>query len=375
MSRMKLPQVLAALEEIAPLSLAEDWDNVGLLLEPKERASVKACMLTIDLTRPVYDEAVKQGCDLIVSYHPPIFSGLKRLTRQDAQQAILLDASRRGIAIYAPHTALDAAMGGVNDWLMDGLGVKGGRPNAPTSAHRSGMDTKIVIFVPDTHVGIIRDALVAVGCGHIGDYSNCSFELEGQGTFRGGKNSKPVVGVAEQLERVEEIRLEMVCRSSQLGTIDDVIRSCHPYEEAAWDAYALRPKPSPRLGQGRHGTFTRPLSVNTLVKKVKGLLGLSHVRLAVAKKHEEGALLESVALCAGAGASVLLNRKEDFILTGEMRHHDVLAFVARGQTVVLCDHSNTERGFLSVYAERLKPLLAGVEVYLSKSDRDPLVIV
>ncbi|MFT7617371.1 MAG: dinuclear metal center YbgI/SA1388 family protein [Planctomycetota bacterium] len=374
MSRTKLKAVLDSLEAIAPLRLAEEWDNVGLLVEAKRNATVKSVLFTIDLTRPVFDESVLLGADLIVSYHPPIFSGLKRLSRRNSQQEIILDAVRKGIAIYSPHTALDACEGGVNDWLISGLGIKNVTAISQANQFTNGMDTKLVVFVPDTHVDELRRALVEAGCGRIGKYSHCSFELEGQGTFQGDASTNPLLGKAGNLERVDEIRLEMVCRQSDLGQIGKAIKTHHPYEEAAWDALAMRTKVRVKTGQGRQGKLNRPLSLHTAIKKVKQHLGLSYLRVASAPRHQDGERLESVAVCAGAGASVLLGQSADLLVTGEMRHHDVLACVAKGQSVILCEHTNTERGFLPILAKQILNRHSDLEVQVSKTDRDPLVI-
>ncbi len=373
MSRTKLKDVVAVLEGIAPLHLAEEWDNVGLLVEPKANASVKKAILTIDLGQTVFQECLDRGCDFIISYHPPIFTGFKRLLQKTPHQQVILAAIRKGIAVYSPHTALDAAIGGVNDWLISGLGTKDIVAIDKRAEFPGGMDTKIVVFVPDTHVESVRQSLVELGCGRIGDYSSCSFELEGQGTFRGGENSMPRIGQSGQLERVDEVRLEMVCRQEDLASVARVIEACHPYEEAAWDAFSLRPRPKSGLGQGRMGRLPRPISLSTVVKRIKQHLTLDHIR--VARPDGGGATIETVAVCAGAGASVVLGQNVDLIVTGEMRHHDVLACVENGQTVILCDHTNTERGFLKTYAERLNSSLASVEFVVAQTDHDPLTIV
>ena len=375
---MKLIDLLATLDRLAPLELAEDWDNVGLLLEPRDRtrARVKNLVMTIDLTRRVFDECVALKADTIISYHPPIFSGLRRLTRDRELSAIVLEAVRRGMAIYSPHTALDAAPGGVNDWLIGGLGVQSVTPLQGRSAHPGGQDTKLVIFVPRSHVDGLREALVQLGCGVIGDYTHCSFELEGEGTFRGGQGSRPFIGEAERLERAGEVRLEMVCSSGMLKNVSDVLDQHHPYEEPAWDALALRPRPLVNAGQGRLGTFSRPVTLKTLVRRIKKHLGLKQLRLATAPGHDSGSCIEHVAVCAGAGASVILDApRADVLLTGEMRHHDILASLSRGRSVILCDHTNTERGFLPHFAERLKQEHPDLGVHVAVCDHDPLQIV
>ncbi len=259
---MQVEVALASLGALAPLDYAERWDNVGVLLEGV--GEVERALLTIDLTEPVLDEALAAGCGLIVAYHPPIFSGFKRLCMGDPQQRILLRAVRAGLTIYSPHTALDAALGGINDWLVEGLGAV--TECAPITPH---------------------------------------VEVEG-------------------------------------------------------------------VGAGRVATLAQPTAVRALVERLKGHLGLQHLRLA---SPDPEALVERVAVCPGAGGGLFEGcRGPQLFLTGEMRHHDVLDRVRRGEHVILSDHTNTERGYLPRLAERLRAEWP-IEVLVSARDRDPLEIL
>ncbi|MEM7201120.1 MAG: Nif3-like dinuclear metal center hexameric protein [Planctomycetota bacterium] len=261
---MKLPQVVAALQDLAPLEWAEEWDNVGLLLEPFGRRSVRRVLLTIDLTSAVVAEARDSKAELVVAYHPPIFAPLRRLTQAAAGERNVLACVAAKIAVYSPHTALDAAPGGVNDWLADGLGAGA------------------------------REGLLP----------------------RGDEDS----GAA----------------------------------------------------QGRRVTLARPVRLGALVRRIKQHLGLSSVRVAKSARHDDGEPVRDVALCAGAGGSVIGGVPADVHWTGEMRHHDVLAALERGTSVVLCEHTNTERGYLPRLRERLRERLGGVDVALAKADAEPL---
>ena len=266
-----LSQILASLEALSPLRFAEAWDNVGLLLEPvpvAAAAPVSQALLTIDLSDQVVAEAEALGATLIIAYHPPIFQGLKRLRSSEPTERAIFACAARGIAIYSPHTALDAAPAGVNDWLLDAFGAGERAPCLP----------------------------------HLADA---------------------------------------------------------------------------RFGQGRGVRLAAPLALADAVAAIKRHLGLAQLRLAAAAQHEAGALLHSVAVCAGAGGSVFEKLSGfDLYLTGEMRHHDVRSRVLGGSSVVLCDHTNTERGFLPVLAKRLQGASAGgVQFHVAACDRDPLSIV
>ena len=346
-----LQTIVQALQSIAPLRFAETWDNIGLLVAPTAAHArpVRRILLTIDLTDAVMAEAIRKNVEMIVAYHPPIFEAIKRA---EELKPVVLRAIEKGIAIYSPHTALDVAPGGVNDWLADGLGDGERQPLRPTMALPESEQCKIVVFVPVDHVDHLRNALAEIGVGGIGDYHHCSFNIEGIGTFWASDATHPAVGRKGLLERVPEIRLEMIASPEMLPSVAHVIRKVHPYEEPAWEAYKLEPHPMTGFagvgtGQGRRITLNRPTSLNTLVMRVKKHLGLKHVRVAQANGHGVRGV-RTIALCAGAGSSVLKEVTADVYMTGEMRHHDVLDATGRGTSVILCDHTHTERGYLPI---------------------------
>ncbi|MCK5940941.1 MAG: Nif3-like dinuclear metal center hexameric protein [Planctomycetes bacterium] len=258
-----LDEVLDLLHEIAPLELAAEWDNVGLLLRPEpDREAVGKCLLTTDLTEAVVDEAERFGADLVIAYHPPIFKPLTRLDAADATQRRIVRALRAGFAVYSPHTALDAAPAGLADWLVEGA----------------------------------------------------------------------------------------------LG--DDVPEAVHACGEG---------------GFGRFAELGRPLAWPALLERLKQQFGVAHLQ--VARPAKPSAKLRSVAVAAGAGSGVLRGVPADVFVTGEMSHHDVLAAVAAGVSVVLAGHSNTERGFLRVLAKRLGAEFGkSLQVKVAKGDRDPLTV-
>jgi dinuclear metal center YbgI/SA1388 family protein len=263
-----LTEVFAALERMAPLGFAEPWDNVGLLLEPVPLASappVSSALLTIDLTDDVVDEASGLGASLIIAYHPPIFQGLKRLRSSQPGERALLACATRGICIFSPHTALDAAPAGINDWLLDAFG-------------------------PGTRA------------------------------------------------------------------------PCLPHANDA------------RFGQGRALELPRPITLADAVASIKRHLGLPQVRVAMADGYAGGAAIRRIAVCAGAGGSLFEKLSGfDLYVTGELRHHDVLAKCAAGSSIVLCEHTNTERGFLPLLAARLTAEThGGLTFHVSRCDCDPL---
>ena len=373
---LPLTRALALLESLAPLAFAESWDNVGLLIEPQLKHEVGRVLFTIDLTSAVLDEAGQRGAELVVAYHPPIFKGVKRIRASRNSESVVAGALARGIAVYSPHTALDAAPGGVNDWLAETVGQGEVSPLVPLESP-GGSEVKLVVFVPSENADALREALAAAGAGVIGAYTQCSFNLAGSGTFFGGEGTDPAVGSAGKFERVNEIRLEMVCPARALAAAARAIATVHPYEEPAWDVYPLAPKPALGVGMGRAVKLATAAPLDELVRRVKNELGLSWVRLAAAERHHRGEPVRRVGVCAGSGGAVFERAPGfDMVLTGELRHHDVLALNAAGTSVVLCDHTNTERGYLPRFARRLVEASGqALECLVSENDREPLVVV
>ena len=375
MSRtLRLSEVIALLERLAPLDLSEDWDNTGLLLEPIGAAErpIERAFLCIDLSEIVLDEALERGADLLIAYHPPLFRGLKRLRARSPEERVLLRALAAGLAVYSPHTALDATQGGVNDWLARAFG---GGQTRPLTAQPTPAEFKLVVFVPDPHVADLRSALSReLGAGSIGNYSECSYELSGRGSFFGNEAAAPSVGERGKLEFVAETRLEMRCPASAVKGLARVIAAHHPYEEPAWDLYPLATVPQANVGAGRLLRLDQPISLSEAVTRLKAHLELPTLRVASTEAHGAGAPITRIAVCAGAGGSLFEKVHDaDLFVTGELRHHDVLAKLRAGSSVILSEHTHTERGFLPEFAQRLESLAeGGLEVLVSKRDRDPL---
>ncbi len=373
---MRVEDLVKAMESIADPSLAEEWDNVGLIVGDTTRELSGPVLATIDCTPAVVDEAVDAEAGAIVSYHPPIFHPIKKITGPDVKTLALLRAIEAGIAVYTPHTALDAAEEGLTDWLCAALAPEGESPGssfgdvralAPHCCHGKEADHKIVTFVPREDVEKVRDALASIGAGRIGLYERCSFELDGVGTFLGGEGAEPAVGQAGALERVDEVRLEMVCPGRALGLAREMLERFHPYEEPAWDVYELTPKPRRRVGAGRRLTLDQPARPSELAERIKTNLGVPVVKTALADDEP----VTRVGVCAGSGGSLLDAAIEDgctLFFTGEMSHHEGLSAVHRRCGVLLAGHTNTERGYMPTLASRLAHALEGHEVRVSRAD-------
>jgi dinuclear metal center YbgI/SA1388 family protein len=375
---MKIEDLSRAMERVAPSRLAEEWDNVGLLIGGSERGLDGPVLLTIDMTEAVVAEAVSMKCAAIIAYHPPIFRPIKRLTSATGGERKILSVIEAGIAVYSPHTALDAAPGGMTDWLADGVLDRKGIVKADRRALRPRVErefhqqVKIVTFVPEEKLDDIRAALATAGAGHIGNYELCSFSHHGTGTFRGNDDARPAVGEPGRLERVHEVRLEMVCSEKALALAVTTLREFHPYEEPAIDVIPLVGKPERRAGVGRRLVLDQPVGIDKLAERIKTHLGIPTLKVAAANDRP----ITYVGLVPGAGAEVAplaLAEGCQVFVTGEMKHHEVLPMLDAGMSVILAGHTNTERGYLPVLAARLTTELPGGQFVVSKEDRSPFI--
>lgn len=362
---MKLSDVIAVLHDLAPLRLAESWDNVGLLVgDPSQ--TVKKCLLAIDYTTEVAEEARAIGCEMVVSYHPPIFSGLKNITAP----SLIFEAIRSGVAIYSPHTALDVVPGGTNDLLAEILGLSDIQPLRPIET--KSIQYKLVTFVPPGEIEKVAQALFDAGAGRIGNYSNCSFRSPGEGTFLGDQSTRPAVGEKGKFQKTPEIRLETILPVQQLAAALAALYRTHPYEEPAFDLVQLATPPE-RSGQGRIGSLP-DVDRAELFTRIKKGLSLSELLIA----GPVDGRVKTAACLAGAGRQHLddaIAQGAQLYLTGELPHHDALKAARVGVTVVATLHSNSERASLPRLARRMGERLRELEVYVSKSDRDPFIFV
>ncbi|NXP28893.1 NIF3L protein, partial [Scytalopus superciliaris] len=349
---MDLRELLPALNGFAALSLAEGWDNVGLLVEPSPPHSVSTLLLTNDLTEEVMEEAVQKKADLILSYHPPIFAPLKRVTWGGWKERLVVRALEHRIGIYSPHTAYDAAPRGVNTWLAKGLGACTSVPLHPSTAPSCPTEgTHRVEFSTDAeHL----DAVLS----KIKDIQDVSCLT----TF------------PARVEGDEQTRVSLNCSQKALLEVMALLsQNSLLYHKT--EILLLQKPLLPHTGMGRLCTLSEPVSLSDITERIKRHLKLPHIRLAMGVGRTRESPVKTVALCAGSGSSVLKGTEADLYLTGEMSHHDVLDAVANGISVILCEHSNTERGFLSELCDALAIHLQNkISIIVSEKDRDPLQV-
>jgi dinuclear metal center YbgI/SA1388 family protein len=361
--------VIADLDAFAPLMLAAEWDNVGLLLGDPA-ATVQRILTCLTLTPDVAAEAVETGCQLVVTHHPILFRGAKRLTTATAEGRVVLALAQAGVAVHSPHTAFDNTHGGINERLAQRLGLSDLKPL------REGVgpgQCKVAVFVPDADLAKVSDAMFAAGAGLIGQYRECSFRIAGTGTFFGGPATNPTVGQKGRREEAAEWRLEVICPESGVDRVVAAIRSAHSYEEPAYDVYPLRPARS-SLGEGRIGQLSAGEPLATFAARVRTTLQCGPVQVVGVGNRP----VQRVAIACGAAGEFLadaVRAKADVFLTGEMRFHEYLAAADQGVALVLPGHYATERFGIEELAERLRQHWPGVEVAASQRERDPVTWV
>jgi len=364
---MKAKDVALKIEEIYPPSLAQDWDNVGLLVGDPQK-NVENILLTIDITNNVVAEARRLKTDLIVSYHPVIWDGLKKIIAEEPTR-VVYELIRSGIAVFSIHTALDSAIGGVNDALAEMVGIVDGKPIGDYVGSGLGDNYKLVVFVPIDSVAKVSNAIFAAGAGAIGNYSHCGFNAEGTGTFLPHKGAKPAIGKKGKLEKVAETRFETLVPADKLDAVINAMRKAHPYETPAFDIFRLHATKN-QLGLGRIGELARPLRVAQISKKIKEVTGAKAVGLV----GNENRLVKRAAVCAGSCGKIVnqvIAAKADLYLTGELKHHQALAAQEAGLTCICLSHTVSERFILRKVAKQLQKQVKGAKIRISKKDAEP----
>lgn len=361
-------EVAGFLGRFAPAPLAADWDNVGLLLG-ESRGPADRILTCLTVTPEVVAEAVDSVVGLIVSHHPVLFRGAKKLTSNTPEGRLLLPLLRHGIAVYSPHTSFDNCPGGINDGLCQRLGLTGVKPLRPRDGKR---ECKLIVFVPEADLVRVSDAVFAAGAGVIGQYEQCSFRIPGTGTFFGTDATNPTVGAKGRREDVAELRLEVVVPEGKVDAVVAAMRAAHSYEEPAFDVVPLRPAKSG--GEGRIGELPTPVSLADLARTAKSVLAANAVQVV----GDLASPVKRVAVACGAAGEFLADAiaaKVDVFLTGEVRFHDGLTASAAGLGLILPGHHATERPGVEDLAARIASEFPDATVWASRRETDPFAVV
>jgi dinuclear metal center YbgI/SA1388 family protein len=346
---VRAAQITEAVERIAPIALAEEWDNCGLQVGDPE-AEVNRVLVALTPLPEIFDEAQEKGAEFLLFHHPLIFDPLKSVVTSSYPGGLLATAIRSGLAVYAAHTSYDAAPAGVSAALARTLSLGGPlRVLSPRGALR-----KLVVFVPEENVDAVAEALAEVGAGVIGDYTECTFRTQGTGTFRGGDETNPYLGEKGRLEQVEEVRMETVVPAHSVDRAVKAATAAHPYEEMALDVYPVEGTPE-GCGYGRLGTLPERLSAEELSEHVSGSLGFPSRLVA-----DPGRRIETVAVLGGSGGSFIPEAAASgahAYVTGDVDYHDALLAESLGLTVIDAGHAATELSSLEPLALRLAELV------------------
>jgi dinuclear metal center YbgI/SA1388 family protein len=361
---MQVKEIISVLENAAPPALQESYDNCGLCTGTPDN-EVNAVLVTVDITEKVVDEAISKKADMIVSHHPIIFHGLKKLTGANEAERCVIKAIQNNISIYCAHTSFDNAFSGVNAALAEKIGVKNYRILSPAKQQLC----KLVTFVPTAHAEKVQQALFDAGAGHIGNYDNCSFKLEGEGTFRGGENTKPFVGEKGKLHHEPEVRIETIFPKYIQREVVNALLKAHPYEEAAYDIYLLENK-NPMAGSGMIGELEKPLSETDFLSKLKASLGAKQLRHTALG----GRRISKVALCGGSGAFLTddaLQAGADAFVTADLKYHQ---FQEAENRLLLIDagHFETEEVTKNIFYTLITKKFPTFAVHFSETITNPV---
>ncbi len=312
---IRVKNITDLLEKTAPLSYQESYDNAGLLTGQPDQV-VTGILVSLDATEAVIDEAIQKGCNLVVAHHPIIFGGIKKLNGKNYVERTVIKAIKHDIAIYAIHTNLDNVHTGVNRKIADKLGLVNTRILVPSS----GKLKKLSAFVPTDHVQTVQTALFEAGCGQIGDYSDCSFESTGTGTFKPGAGTDPFVGEKGKNHREPETRLETIFPGHLQHKVISALLAVHPYEEVAYDIYNLENQ-HPQVGSGMIGELPQPMAQSAFLAHVRNSMNINTIRYT----QPDQATISKVAVCGGAGSFLIkqaITSGADAFVTADVKYHE-----------------------------------------------------
>ena len=361
---MLIAEVIEHLEEFAPVSTAEDFDNVGLLVGQLE-TEITGILVTLDTLEEVVEEAIEKNCNLIVSFHPIIFSGLKRLNGNNYVERTVIKAIQNNVAIYAIHTALDNHHLGVNKMICDKLKLQ----NTKILIPRTNSIKKLTAYIPTANAEELRQELFIAGAGSIGNYTNCSFNLEGTGSFKPNEEANPVLGKKGEVHYEKETQINVVFPKQLEKRILHTLFSKHPYEEVAYEITTLD-NSHQQIGMGMIGELEKEVGEKEFLAEVKKIFSPGCIR------HSD--LLEKpvkkVAVLGGSGAFAIENAKRagaDFFITADLKYHD---FYKAEQNIVLADigHYESEQFTKNLLHSHLSKIISNFALILSNTKTNPI---
>jgi dinuclear metal center YbgI/SA1388 family protein len=364
MATTTIKEVTDYLESLAPKAYQESYDNSGLLTGDR-KSVVKGVLVTLDCIEAVVDEAIQTSCNLIVAHHPILFKGLKKLTGESYVERTLIKAIRHDIAIYAIHTNLDNVYQGVNKRIGEKIGLK----NMTVLAPKANTLLKLTTFIPIENKDEVLVALHQAGAGNLGDYKNCSFQVEGTGTFLPTENANPAIGEKNRQESVNEVRVEMIFPGYLKTQIVSTLKKVHPYEEVAFYLQALENENS-EVGAGMIGDLETPMELISFLSSLKSTMNVSSIRHTPSTSKK----ISRVAVCGGSG-SFLLNQAikagADIFISADFKYHEF--FDADGKIVIAdIGHFESEQYTKDLLSEVLREKFTTFATTFSKTITNPI---
>ena len=361
---VKIKEIANCFETTAPSALQQSSDNTGLLVGDPD-AEVDSALITLDVTVEVVEEAIQHKCGLIISHHPLIYSGLKKLTGRNNTERAVIKAIKNDVAVYAAHTNIDSAKGGVSAKICEKLGLINTRVLQPVS----GQLKKLVTFIPFDAAEKVREAVFAAGAGHIGNYDWCGYNIEGTGSFRGDALTNPFVGERGKVHFEKEIRFETIFPGWLQSGIVQALLAAHPYEEVAYDIYPLENQLE-NAGMGMVGELPLPVNEQEFLNTLKTVFGCGCIKHTALK----GENVSKVAVCGGAGSSMLkeaLKAKADFFVSADFKYHQF--FDAEGKIVIAdIGHFESEQFTKELFYEVLVKNFPKFAVRISEVNTNPV---
>jgi dinuclear metal center YbgI/SA1388 family protein len=361
---MIVNQVTDILEELAPLPYAEDFDNVGLLLG-NAQMEVSGILVTLDTLENVVDEALEKNCNLIVSFHPIIFKGLKKITGKDYVERVVLKCIKNDIALYSMHTALDNVITGVNAKICEVLGLRDPQILIP----QKGTLKKLTTYVPVANAAALKETLFSAGAGNIGNYSNCSFTVNGMGSYKAGPGANPTLGSIGTTHFEEEAQVGVIYSKSREQQILSALFQHHPYEEVAYEIQSLD-NTDQDIGMGMLGKLENPMGEWEFLELLKTRMKVSVIR------HSQllGKKIERVAVLGGSGSFAIPAAKlarADIFITADLKYHQ---FYEAENKMVIADigHYETEQFTKNLIVDHLTKKIPNFAVSLAESITNPI---
>jgi len=361
---MNVQSICNLIEEVAPLALQESYDNAGLLVG-NSQMEVSGALAAIDITEEVIDEAIEKKCNLIISHHPLIFTGLKQLVGKNEVQRCVAKAIKNDIAIYAAHTNLDNVLEGVNGKMANKIGLT----NRSILLPKQNLLLKLKVYVPHLHSYGVREALFEAGAGNIGNYDACSFNVQGTGTFRPNNAASPYVGTANEQHAEPETCIEVILPQYIKYKVLDALLKAHPYEEPAYDFIELKNTWN-EVGAGMIGELETEKDELEFLKRLKKVFNCTSIR----HTNLLGKKIKRVAVCGGSGSSLLraaISAKADVFITGDFKYHE---FFDADNRILIADigHYESEQFTKEIFMEIISKKMTTFAVQISDIKTNPI---